>query len=868
LDTSSPYFERRAASLAGRRYGGIIVSMPQLPSGTVTLLFTDIEGSTRLLYELGDQYADVLAHHRRVLRQAFARHGGVEVDTQGDAFFIAFPRAEDAVAAARDAQDALAAGPARVRIGIHTGEPVLTATGYVGIDVHRAARIMGSGHGGQVLLSETTQRLLEPTVELRDLGDHRLKDLSAPQRLYQLGDETFPPPRTLYRTNLPIQPTPLIGRTRELEQAGELLRSHRLVTLTGPGGRGKTRLALQLAADLVEEFPDGAFFVDLAPLSDPELLLSTIAQALDLQEHQGQPLAATLADYLRDRQLVLLLDNFEQLLDAAHAVADLLAVTPGLTVLATSRERLRLRGEYELPVPPLSESDAVELFCARARALRPDFEPDEAVELICERLEGLPLALELAAARVKVLSARALLDRLAPALPLLTGGARDAPARQRTLSATIAWSYDLLAEEEKRLFARLSVFAGGSTFEAAQAVCKADLDALQSLADKSLLREEAGRFLMLDTIAEFARQRLFERGEAEAISRRHAEFFLALAERAEPELASGDSAEWLERLSSETANLRAALSFSLSTGNADVYVRLAVSLRDFLLVGGHLAEGRKWLEEALNLCPDDAPELRLKALAGTIFLVRRQGDHVRAKALAEERLALARELDNGHAIASCFHMMGLLAADQGDHENARASYEEAVRLGRRLGHRSAGVWLTDLGSVARWEGDLERAALLLEESLAMHREAGRKESIAYALDELGVVALYQGRLQQARELLAESLRLWQEAGAMDLIVMCALDDHAAAIAADGQGERAARLLGAAQALQEQMGIRAVFQEKSESPRNLAAATARADLGEAAFAEAFARGRTLDSEEAVALALQGAGRDVAASVGRG
>jgi class 3 adenylate cyclase len=405
----------------------------QLPSGTVTFLFTDIEGSTRLLHELGERYADVLAEHRRVLREAFSRHGGVEVDTQGDAFFVAFARAGDAVAAAGEAQDALATGPVRVRIGVHTGEPVVTEEGYVGTDVHRGARIMGAGHGGQVLLSETTRQLLDTTEELRELGDHRLKDLTAPQRLYQLGDGDFPPLRTLYRTNLPIQPTPLVGRERELEEAGALVRSHRLLTLTGPGGSGKTRLALQLAAEAVEQFPDGAFWVPLQAIRDPALVERAIGTSVGADDG--------LIEYVANKRLLMLLDNFEQVIEAAPTISSLLAGTPNANVLVTSREPLHVESEQRYPVEPLPEDDAAVLFVERARAVAPGFPPAAAVGEICRRLDGLPLAIELAAARVALLDPDELLARLDRRLPLLASRSRDVPARQRTLRATIEWSY-------------------------------------------------------------------------------------------------------------------------------------------------------------------------------------------------------------------------------------------------------------------------------------------------------------------------------------------------------------------------------------------------------------------------------------------
>jgi len=441
--------------------------MARLPEGTVTFLFTDIEGSTRLLYELGDGYATALAEHRRALREAYGAHGGVEVDTQGDAFFVAFARASDAVAAAVDAQAALERGPIRVRMGLHTGEPVVTDEGYVGLVVHKGARIAAAGHGGQVLLSQSTRELVEANV--RDLGEHRLKDLSAPERIFQLGAVEFPPLKTLYGTNLPIPATPFLGRERELGEVTELLARGdvRLLTLTGPGGTGKTRLALQAAGARADAYPEGVYWVPLAPLADPELVLVAAGRAVgaagDLDEHVG------------DRRLLLLLDNFEHVVAAAPRLAELLAACPSLDLVVTSREVLQVAGEQTYPVPSLADPDAVEFFVARAHAARPNFEATPAVAELCTRLDNLPLALELAAARTRVLTIDQLVDRIGERLDLFRGG-RDADPRQRTLRATIEWSHDLLDEESATTFARLAVFAGGCTLEAAEAVCDAEVE--------------------------------------------------------------------------------------------------------------------------------------------------------------------------------------------------------------------------------------------------------------------------------------------------------------------------------------------------------------------------------------------------------
>ena len=580
--------------------------MAELPRGTVTLLFTDIEGSTRLLQELGEEaYVRALEDHRRLLREAFTAHGGVEVEMQGDSFHFAFTDPCEAVLAASEAQRTLAEHawerkPIRVRIGIHTGEPLVTGHLYAGLDVHRAARVMSAGHGGQVLLSERTSSLVEKSLpeglSLRDMGRHRLKDLSAPQGLFQLGDEEFPSLETLYQTNLPVPATPFLGRERELQEVSALLADEatRLLTLTGAGGSGKTRLAAQAAADVSELFPDGVFWVGLAALREPALVTSTIAQVVGAK--------GELAEHVGAKRLLLLLDNFEHVLAAATELAELLVACPKLTLLVTSRESLHLSGEREYVVLPLREADAISLFHERVRAAGVELAANGEVREICRRLDHLPLAIELAAARTKVRSPRALLEQLERRLPLLTGGARDLPERQRTLRSTIAWSYELLGAEEQRLFARLAVFAGGCTLDAAEEICEADLDTLQSLVEKSLLRHTDGRFWMLETIREFAGERLEESGEADAVRRLHAAVLRGARGSTDMrDLRGRDAALWLQRFEDEHDNFRSVLEYLLENGDSSTALRARRSRsRGSGWCRGHLAEGRRWLETTLE----------------------------------------------------------------------------------------------------------------------------------------------------------------------------------------------------------------------------------------------------------------------------
>jgi predicted ATPase/class 3 adenylate cyclase len=818
-----------------------------LPSGTVTFLFTDVEGSTRLLHELGAEgYADALAEHRRVLRQTFAAEGGVEVDTQGDAFFYAFPTAPGALRAAERGLAALSPGPISVRIGIHTGTPHLTEEGYVGADVHRAARVAAAGHGGQVLVSAATAALLEPgnTLLLTDLGEHRLKDLSAPERIYQLGEGDFPPLKSLHQTNLPVPATPFLGRERELGEVRDLLSEVRLLTLTGPGGTGKTRLGLQAAAAAAERYPQGVWWVPLAPLRDPELVLEAAGQALGAQDG--------LAEHVADKRLLLLLDNFEHVVDAAADLAELLAACPNLHVLVTSRELLRLPGEQAYPVPPLDPQEGTQLFLTRARAARPSFEPTPAVVELCERLENLPLALELAAARVRVLSPEQLLERLSHRLDVLKAG-RGVDPRQQTLRATIEWSHELLDEDEQRLFAQLSVFRGGCTLETAEEVCQADVDTLESLADKSLVHVREGeRFWMLETIRAYAAEQLEKSGEAEELRRRHAEHYLALAEEAEPHL-RGDPKEWLDRLEPEHDNLRAAFDHLEAVGETQLVLRLGSALTSFWAIRGHLAEGRRRVEAAL--AADERPTpARANALTAAGFLAGMTGDLELERARAEEALALHTELGDEWGSAFSRYALANVAAGERDWATAKELMEESVREFDRLGddhHRLAAR--RGLAWMHEELGDLERYRELTEENLRLARSLGDKRIEARALGALAMLALEEGQVSDARAMLEGAYRIDRDLGnlvfvGVDLARFAAIRTH------EGKAQEAARLLARAAALHEEIGWTPESWAAEEFQE--ARASVRAQLDEAAFAEAWARGRSLTLDQAVALALNG------------
>jgi predicted ATPase/class 3 adenylate cyclase len=802
----------------------------ELPTGTVTLLFTDIEGSTRLLQELGDRYADVLAEHRRVLRDAFQGYGGVEVDTQGDAFFYVFTSAKNAVAAAGEAQHALAGGPVAVRIGLHTCEPTVTDEGYVGADVHRAARIMSAGHGGQVLISHTTRELLDAELVLRDLGEHRLKDLSEGRRLYQLGEEDFPPVRGLNFTNLPVQPAPLIGRERELAETRSLLREHRLLTLVGPGGTGKTRLALQLAAEAVEDFENGAFWVPLAAVRDPGLVVPTIAQTIGAKNG--------LADHLRSQRMLILLDNFEQVVDAAVEIGELVGEAPDIKLLVTSRVPLHVSGEQEYPVPPLPVSDAVTLFGERTRAIKPDFHADEHVPEICRRLDGLPLAIELAAARGKVLSPQAILERLNRRLPLLTGGARDAPERQRTLRATIEWSHELLDDSAQRLFTRLAVFSGGWTLEAAEHVCEADLDALSSLVDKSLVRERDRRFEMLETIREYALERLELTGEGDDMCDRHAAYFARLADRRWQELIRGVP-EWRQTVDAEHENLHAALEWSLGRGRGEDALAIGSGIWPFWFSHGFVRQGRRWLERALAL-PAERTGRRGDVLAGLGNIAQFQGELELAERMFEEALALFRTLDEPRWVAASLSQLADILGAQGDLVRARGFAEESVVLRRELGSFMLGRGLASLAELDLAEGDYARAQALLEEGLECYKqEAPESEHVPSLLETLGEVARRDGDEPAAMRAFADALRFNVRIGEESQLPE-PLEGMAAVWATRGDLERAARLAGAAERIRERSALVRLRLERPLPDRVEPACT---------------EGRAMSTEEAVEYALR-------------
>jgi predicted ATPase/class 3 adenylate cyclase len=826
-------------------------SMPDLPSGTVTFLFTDIERSTRLWERDRAAMTTAVDRHLALLDTAIRAHGGVRFKAVGDAVQAAFPTAPLAVAAALDAQRALRAetwakiGELRVRMVLHTGEAAPDDHGdYLAAPLNRLSRLLAISHGGQILLSQAVQQLargmLPDLVDLRDLGEHRLRDLLEPERVFQLLHPDlpadFPPLRSLdYRPhNLPRQPTPFLGREREVRVVVDLLQRDdvQLLTLVGPGGTGKTRLAVQAAAELVGSFADGVFFVSLAALTETELVPAAIAAALGVRDEGPQPLAERLRDFLTAKRLLLVVDNVEHLVQAAPELGLLLENSRDLTLLVTSRVPLRLRAEREYPVPPLglprrkpppapdqlSQYEAVRLFIDRAQAVKPGFAADNetapAIAEICHRLDGLPLAIELAAARVRMLSPEALLRRLDQRLPLLTGGARDAPIRQRTLRDAIAWSHDLLEPDEQVLFRRLAVFAGGATLEAAEPVVNSDgkLDAFGGLArlvEHSLVRQEEGpegepRFAMLETIREFGLEQLEASGETGASRKRHGDLFAALFDRADSFPHGSRQRQWFERLDADLDNLRAALGWAVD-GAPVVALRLAAGLFWFWYFRGYLSEGREWIERALDAAPPDEVALRAKVLCWASALAWNLGDYSAASSHAEEALRLAQSigdtgveawallnrgivaitlgnLDAGArfnteakdkfrgsgqpwAITYALSNLGAAAARAEKPEEAEGYFMQALREAHQAGNRLfASFVLVSLGYAPLARGDHDAAGAMFAEALATSQEFGYRRNEARALHGLADVAESTGKLDQAEESIRAAEAIYRELG--------------------------------------------------------------------------------------------------------
>jgi predicted ATPase/class 3 adenylate cyclase/DNA-binding CsgD family transcriptional regulator len=929
----------------------------------VTFLFTDLEGSTRLLEAHPAAYREAVARHHALLRRAVEAHGGAVFETVGDAVYAAFARPGDAVAAALAGQVALRAEPwgelgpgaVRARMALHTGEVELQGAHYFGVPLYRCARLTAAAHGGQVLLSGATAALVRDALPggaaLRDLGAHRLKDLARPERVFQLmdpgGPADFPALRSLdaLPNNLPVLRDPLVGRAAELAQVEELLlrQDVGLVTLTGAGGTGKTRLALQAAADLLDRFEDGLAFVALAPIREPDLVLPTVAAALGVRDAGARPLRDLVLDHVRHRQLLLLLDNFEQVLGAAPLVAELLVSAPRLKVLVTSRAVLRLSGEREYPVPPLAlpdagrpapaevvaQAEAVRLFVERAGAARPDFALDAAnagaVAEICRRLDGLPLAIELAAARVRVLPPRALLARLVgdrgpAALRLLTGGTRDLPERQQTLRAAIDWSYGLLAGEDASLFRHLGVFVGGCTLGDAEGVVGRTLAAApgsaraaelllgaESLVGMSLLHlDEDGdgepRFRMLETVREYAVERLAAAGEEEAARRAHAAHYLTLAEAAERGLFGAESGTWLDRLEAEHDNCRAALRWALDRGETETALRLCGALWQFWYVRGYLGEGSRWLEEALAAAgllerdPAGAAgggatpsALAVKALNGAGVLAHYQGDYGRAAALCGEGLALARRHGDKVGTAAALDGLAVVARSGGDYATAHTMYQEAIAIQREVGDRAGLAHSLRYLGVLFWaQRDCGAARPLVEQALAVAREVGDSQHMAGALGLLGYIHHDQGDTAAAASVLQEALRLQTELGnkrgmaraiwglarvaeAQGDVALAHARFLESAVLFDAMGDRfffancldglahqalnagrpqlATRLLGAAQAVLEAIGTARLPLGQAEYERSLA--EVRRALGREGVAVPFAAGLALSPDQALA-----------------
>jgi predicted ATPase/class 3 adenylate cyclase len=914
--------------------------MRSLPAGTVTFLFTDIEGSTRLLQQHPRQMGDALSRHHDLLRDAVENNGGIVFETLGDGVYASFARARDAVRAAVAGQEAVQAqdwgeiGAIRVRMGLHTGDVEVRGEHYFGPALFRCSRMMAIGHGGQVLVSRATHDLvadvLPPGAALRPLGIHRLKDLAEPAEVYQLTHPSlqaeFPPLHSLdaLANNLPAHPTRFIGRQREVAAIRERVLADRLVTLTGTGGAGKTRLALQVAADLVDKFADGVWLVEFGPVADPGLVAQSVASVLSLREEPGRPPFATLVEHVRSSHLLLLMDSCEHLVAACAELANgLLRAAPRLHILVTSRELLGISGETTwrvpalslppLPPPPpesLDQYEAVGLFVERARAANPTFQINthnaSAVLEVCTRLDGIPLAIELAAARVRMLSVEQIAARLDDRFRLLTGGSRAALPRQQTLRALVGWSFALLQDAERILFRRLSVFAGGWTLDAAESVCSDEqldsydvLDLTIQLVDKSLViaDEQDGqqRYRMLETIREYARETLAGAGESDAVRSRHLDYFLGLAEREPP---GGFNSLVLASMNRERDNLRAALRWSIDSGDAGRAVRLGGALWDFWSVNGHYTEGRAWLTDILALPAADDGDgggaARARALQTAGHLANAQADYASALSVLNESRQLAEEAAEPTLLAATLHLLGNTARARGELQRASQFYAEARQLNRGAGARGAELlnmlqmadlalelenvaeahglgleiyaasrqrgqpWavarsLHILGRVASAEGDQVTAKRQLEQALeiqaALPDEQGRVRSLAA----LARVAALSGNTDAARQRYAESLRAARES--YQLLEIARGLEGMAELDADAAPERALRLVGAAGSLRRSIGAEVSGEESRRLSEWLQ--TLYLTRGEKACAESRAAGRALSLDQAVAEALAAA-----------
>lgn len=890
--------------------------MAGLPTGAVTFLFAGIQAEQQLWEQHPAAMQAALTHYQTLVHQAIQAHGGHIFKTVEVTCYAVFDAALAALAAALTIQRAVrdasnvqnTIGPLRVCVALHTGVAEERGGDYFGPALNRTARLLSAGHGGQILLSMTTASVVRDHLEslgatLRDLGECRFKDLGRPEHVYQLLVEDlpadWPPLRTLDArpTNLTAQPNDLIGREQEVARVRDFLQRAevRLLTLTGPGGVGKTRLALQAAASVLEDYEDGVFVVPLAALLDARLLPAAIAQAMRLQETAGQSVDASLKSHLAGKQLLLVLDGFERAIEAASFITELLAATRRLKVMVTSRIALRVYGEYEFPVPPLLSPDlrhlergvdvvaaltqyeAVRLFIERARAVKPDFavtnQTAPAVAEICARLDGLPLAIELAAAHSDRLSPDEMLERLVGAygqtsLRLLADGRGEWPLRQQTLRDTIEWSCNLLQPGEKTLLARLAVFVGGCSLEAAEAVCNAAgdlpidlLDGLESLLDKSLVRRSEGvddepRFAMLEIIRDYALEQLMASGELEAMQSQHAAYYLRLAEMADVELRGGaQQVAWLNRLELEHDNVRAALRWSLDRRDIELALRLSGALWRFWYWHSHFDEGNRWLELALaqaRRARGVPMPILAKALEAAGNLMSVQGDYKRAIALFEESLAFWQMTGNRPEIARALIALGIVVYDQGDDRRAQALFEASLALQRELGDRlGIAHALNSLGCVMNNRGEHKRAMALFEESLTLFRALRVEWGITYALVNLGRASLYLGRAEQARPLLEEGLALCRGLGNKAIIAEY-LEGLAGVAGLQGHPRAAARLFGAAEVLRET--VHAPLSPAERPNYEQIVAMACGTLDEVALKQAWAEGRAMTLEQAIAYAL--------------